>query len=300
MTKNISEVPLNKAQRYVTILEIKITSTSVDKVLRFARDSLRKKKKFFIVTPNPEQVILAQKDNEFKRVLNTADYAICDAVGLAQASKYLSLRSPKNAYLKLPVVFVQGLVVGISTFTNRNWLESELKVIKGRDLFIKLIQLANRKKWRVFLLGGGEIVGTAKKTATKLSASYKGVRFQFSDGHMLDEDAKPKLLQDEKIEREVVKKINKFKPHLLFVGFGAPEQEKWVYRWLQKLNIGGAMVVGGTFDYIAGNKKVSPEWMDKFGLEWMWRLLTGDQKFKRIFNASIVFPLKVYWSKLKN
>jgi len=150
------------------------------------------------------------------------------------------------------------------------------------------------------LLGGGEIVGTAKKTATKLSASYKGVRFQFSDGHMLDEDAKPKTSQDGKIENEVIKEINKFKPHLLFVGFGAPEQEKWVYRWLQKLNIGGAMVVGGTFDYIAGNVKKPPKWMSEYHLEWMWRMITQPKRFRRIITASMIFPLKVYWSKLKN
>jgi N-acetylglucosaminyldiphosphoundecaprenol N-acetyl-beta-D-mannosaminyltransferase len=284
------------AHKHVTILEINIASTTEHKVLRFVRDSLGKKKKFIIVTPNPEQVILAQKDNEFKRVLNAVDYAICDAVGLAQAAKYLSLKSPKNKYLRLPAVFLEGLIVGMSTFINRNWLESELTVIKGRDLFIKLIQLANKKRWRVFLLGG-EITGTAEKTAKKLSASYKSAIFRFADGHMMDDNAKPRSSLDKKIEGKVIDKINKFKPHLLFVGFGAPKQEKWVYRWLQKLNIGGAVVVGGTFDYIAGNVKTPPKWMSTVGLEWLWRMVTQPKRIKRIITASVIFPIKIYLHK---
>ncbi|MHA2055234.1 MAG: WecB/TagA/CpsF family glycosyltransferase [Candidatus Hodarchaeales archaeon] len=299
ITKNNTEKELRKAQKYVKILEINIASTTKDKVLRFVRDSLGRNKKFLIVTPNPEQVILAQKDYDFKRILNNADYAICDTVGLSQAAKYLSLKATKVRFIRLLYIFLQGILVGASTFVNREWLESELKVIKGRELFKELIQLANKKKLKVFLLGGGEISGTAGNAAKNLASSYKGVRFKYSDGHMLDQNAKPVTSIDRKIEKKVIKEINYFKPHLLFIGFGAPKQEKWVYRWLQKLEIGGAMVVGGTFDYVAGNKKISPKWIDKMGLEWLWRILIGDQKVKRIYNAAILFPLKVFVSKLR-
>ena len=77
---------------------------------------------------------------------------------------------------------------------------------------------------------------------------------------------------------------------MLFVAFGAPKQEKWVYRNLEQLKCNLVMVVGGSFDYVAGTRKDVPHIVNKAGLEWLWRLLTGSQNIERIFNAVIKFP----------
>jgi len=286
-------------RNYHNILKVNIVSTSIDKVLRFTQFSLSKKHKFYIVTPNPEQIVLAQKDKDFRKILNSADIAICDAIGTVQTSKFLGLKKVDNVYAKPILYLLQGLWVGLSTFFNKKWLESDLKVIKGRKLFMSLIQLANKKNWRVYFVGG-EIAGTTQEAAFKLSSNYKSVKIKYSDGPLLDDNSKPGSLYDKKIENEVIEDINKFKPHLLFVGFGAPRQEKWVYRWLPKLNIGGAMVVGGTFDYVAGNVKLPPDWMSEYHLEWLWRLIVQPRRIMRIVNASVIFPLLVYKSKIKD
>ena len=96
----------------------------------------------------------------------------------------------------------------------------------------------------------------------------------------------------------VLQTINKVFPHILFVGFGAPKQEKWLYRHSSKINYGGAMVVGGTFDYISGKKKTPPSWIADSGLEWLWRILIGDQKIERVTSAFPKFPLIIFWQKL--
>jgi N-acetylglucosaminyldiphosphoundecaprenol N-acetyl-beta-D-mannosaminyltransferase len=58
------------------------------------------------------------------------------------------------------------------------------------------------------------------------------------------------------------------------------------------------MAVGGTFRYIAGMSKLPPKWMENFGLEWVWRLITEPKRFSRIFNAFPIFPLRIFWFKI--
>jgi N-acetylglucosaminyldiphosphoundecaprenol N-acetyl-beta-D-mannosaminyltransferase len=289
-------------RKQAKILGVKIDSTPKKQVLRILHSNLvnwQKKgvgdKPFFIATPNPEHVMLAQKDREFAKILGLANFVVLDGIGLVMAGKFLNLPNPENKPLRLPVLIFQGFLVGLSVLINRNWLFSEISVIKGRDLFVDLVKMANKKKWRVFFLGGEN--GASEKAATILEINYKSVKMKCADGPMLDTNGTPLSDENREIEKEVVKKINDFRPHLLFVGFGAPKQEKWVYRWLQKLDTGVVMVVGGTFDFIAGKTKLPPKFIEKIGLEWLYRLVTGGQKLKRIFTAAIVFPLEVFSHK---
>jgi N-acetylglucosaminyldiphosphoundecaprenol N-acetyl-beta-D-mannosaminyltransferase len=68
--------------------------------------------------------------------------------------------------------------------------------------------------------------------------------------------------------------INRASPNILFVGLGAPKQEKWMAKHCGRLN-GNVMVgVGAAFDFISGEKKQAPKWMQSRGLEWLFRLLS--------------------------
>lgn len=286
-----------KDQRQGIILKVAVNSTHLKRVLAFVRANIAKPGSFFITTPNPEMVVYAQKDRAFEDILNSADLSIPDGIGLAQATAFLSLRSPKNILVRFFVLIFQGLWVGLSTFVNKKWLVNHLNTIKGRDLFLELMKLANKKRWRVFFLGGTDDEG--EKTAKLLSQSFKGVRIDYFSGPKLNKNGTPVAKLDKKREKEAIDKINKFSPHLLFVAFGAPKQEKWIYKNINQLKIGGAMVVGGTFRYISGKARIPPVWIDKVGLEWVWRLFTEPKRMKRIFIAFPIFPLLVFWHKLK-
>lgn len=72
-------------------------------------------------------------------------------------------------------------------------------------------------------------------------------------------------------DKEIIEKINKTKPDFLWVGLGAPKQEKWMAAHYRKVN-GFIVGVGAGFDYLAGNIKRAPEWMQKSNLEWFYRL----------------------------
>jgi N-acetylglucosaminyldiphosphoundecaprenol N-acetyl-beta-D-mannosaminyltransferase len=189
--------------------------------------------------------------------------------------------------------------VGTSTFINRKWLFKSLNLIKGRELFMDLVKLANKKAWRVYLLGGREAV--AQKTAEVLTHNLRKIKIKYNSGPELNENGNPVNESNIKIEKDIVEEINEFKPHLLFVAFGPGKQEKWLYKWLPSLKFGAGMVVGGTFDYVSGKAKLPPSWMANYGLEWVWRLITQPfyypKRVKRVVMAFPVFPLKVFWHK---
>jgi len=252
------------SQNYVNILGIKVLSTTLPRLLTGVREKIAHNKKFYIVTPNPEIILASTKNILLEEALNSADFSVPDGVGLSYASKFLFGKS--------------------------------LNIIPGRILFEKLIELANKKGWKVFLLGGyGQEV---TKAAENLRKNFKSVKIEAFAGPKLDNHADPVLDPDRTLQKEALRLINSFSPELLFVAFQNPKQEIWIYRNLKYLDIGGAMVVGGTFRYIAGITPLPPKWMEQMGLEWLYRLITEPRRLGRIINASVVFPLRIFWFKV--
>ncbi len=247
------------------ILNIRLDSTSKEKVLRNVRAKIVHGEKFYIVTPNPEMVLQARDDKVLTKIINSADFVLPDGKGLVFATQFLG--------------------------------QPKLNLIRGREMFLELCRLANKKGWRVFLLGGEK--DEAQGAAKSLSLSLRSVKIEYAPGPILDRNANPVNQNEFKKEVESVQAINDFAPQLLFVAFGAPKQEKWIAKWLPKLKIGGAMAVGGTFRYISGESSLPPRWMEDTGLEWAWRLLREPWRAKRVLKATILFPLKLVLDKAK-
>lgn len=253
MMKNNFENTSNLDRNTGQIMEINVNSTTTSEVLTRVEDFVSHSKRFYIVTPNPELILMAQKNKNLKDALNDADISVPDGVGLKIANP-------------------------------------NLKIIKGRELFLELIKLAAKNNWKVFLLGG--INNEAELAAKRLASLYPGIKILSSAGPMLDKEARPLSDRDVKIERDVKSRIETFAPQLLFVAFGNPRQEIWVHDNLPKLKVGGAMCVGGTLRYIAGLSKLPPKWVSAIGFEWLFRLITEPKRFGRVFRAVVVFPIK--------
>lgn len=258
----------DKDRKYANILGINVISSSKREVLASVEHFITYKKKFFIVTPNPELVLASQEDGDLRRALNSADLPVPDGGGL-----------------KLAV--------------------PSLKIIKGRELFMDLIKLAKEKKWRVFLLGGMDNEAELAAEQLKMNSVSKNgrnskLKIETHRGPRLNLKGEAATEVDRRLDKDAIERINKFAPQLLFVAFGNPKQEIWIHKNLSKLNIGGAMAVGGTFRYIAGLSPLPPKWMEKVGLEWLYRLINEPWRAVRIFQAVVVFPLKVFWYKAAN
>jgi len=241
------------------IMGINVNSTTTPSVLARVADLVSHSQQFYIVTPNPELILMAQTDKNLENALNGATISVPDGVGLRVA---------------IP----------------------SLQIIKGRELFGDLVKLGNKKHWKVFLLGGLGV--EAKLAAKKLAISNSQLTIKFHPGPRLNGNAKPVSDIDKKLESEAIGQINAFRPQLLFVAFGNPRQEIWVNEHLHRLNIGGAMCVGGTFRYIAGTSKLPPEWMSQAGLEWLWRGFSEPKRIERILNAVVVFPIRYFFYKI--
>ncbi|MFI5240885.1 MAG: WecB/TagA/CpsF family glycosyltransferase [Microgenomates group bacterium] len=295
MLKNKQSTTIS-SRKVGNILGISVLSTSKEQVLTWVKDFISHNKQFYIVTPNPELVLMAQKDNELKIAMNSADISTPDGIGLAQAHKFLSLKAPKNLLLRFIVTLFQGIGVGISTFVNKNWLTRDLHILKGRELFNELIVFADKSGLKVFLLGGKG--NEAQRAKEKLEKTYKKVRIESLAGPILNNKAEPVTEVDRKIHFDAINKINNFKPDFLFVAMQNPKQEKWIYKNINSLDIKGAMAVGGTFNYVSGVSKLPPKLMENLGLEWVWRLVTEPSRLGRILNAWPIFPIKVWYTKL--
>ena len=98
-------------------------------------------------------------------------------------------------------------------------------------------------------------------------------------------------------EKSALEKATIFAPAIILTGFGAPQQDIWIWENIHKVpSVKIAVGVGGTFDFIAGRIKRAPKVMRSFGLEWLWRFLRQPWRLKRINRAIIIFP----WLILKN
>jgi N-acetylglucosaminyldiphosphoundecaprenol N-acetyl-beta-D-mannosaminyltransferase len=162
--------------------------------------------------------------------------------------------------------------------------------IPGVDFMIELCGLAQREGKSIYLLGSGndEVI---KKCADELVERFPGLRIAgFSKGPVIDETI---------ISSEPNQLINDVKPDILFVAFGMGKQEKWIHENLPKLpSVKIAMGVGGSFDFIAGKASRAPLFLRQIGLEWLYRLIRQPKRFRRIWNATVVFTYLVLKEKI--
>lgn len=148
--------------------------------------------------------------------------------------------------------------------------------VTGVDAMTRLC-LTNAGK--VFLLGA--IPGVAEHAAAKLLEANP----QLTIVGTFAGSPKPEH------EEEILRMINASGATLLFVAYGAPKQELWIDRNLSKMpGVRVAMGVGGAFDFVSGLRKRAPDWMQKAGLEWLWRLLQEPHRLRRILVATMMFP----------
>jgi len=247
----------------VKIIQTNLNSSSMDEVLGLIEGRISRNKKTFIVTPNPEFLVYAQEHPWFAMLLIQSDIAIPDGVALLWAREVIK---EKGFFKRLLKGFLTGLKVIFLGWGKRR--------ATGTDLMAKLCQLAAKKGWSIYLLGGK--TGIAQKTLAILVQKYPNLHGWAENG--------PKLSLknwDTKLTEEYVQKINQKTPDLLFVAFGMGKQEKFIFDNGDKLNIKLAMGVGGAFDYLSGEVKRPPQWIQNMGFEWFYRLMKEPWRWKR-------------------
>jgi len=238
---NILGVNISRLQKSQVLK--KIEQFLVDDLPRLSEAS----KQHQIVTVNPEFLLAAEHDEEFFYILNKADLAVPDGVGL----KFTGWLMGKN-----------------------------IQRITGADLVRNILNIAQDKNLKVAIINWRDGLSKKEEIEKALKDKYK--------------DLESLIIN---IDRETgnwklgAGNIVNFQPDILFVTLGAPWQEKFIFHNLTKLpSVKIAMGVGGSFDFITGKIKRAPKLVRIIGLEWLWRLFKQPWRWRRIYNAVIVFP----------
>jgi len=246
---------------------VKILSIPLDRVTK--AQALDKIKTFIdsgqphqVTTVNPEFIVEAQTNSEFRSILQKADLSLADGFGATVAARYLGQPLPER--------------------------------IPGADFVDDLMNQAAHNHWKVFLLGGQS--GVAALAAQKLKQRYPNLVIVGAHEGIIIEYKHNSYLFNDRETTKLIDSIVLKKPDILLVAFGAPKQDIFISRYKTQLNIPVMIGVGGTFDFIAGKIKRAPTLFRNLGLEWLWRLIQEPKRFKRIYKAVILFSLKVILS----
>jgi len=154
--------------------------------------------------------------------------------------------------------------------------------VYGPTLMVKLLKMANDESIPIGFFGS---------TPDVMSKLVQNVQRDFPKVQIAYAYSPPfKQLSDEE-DRQVIESINSSRARILFVGLGCPKQEYWMHEHRGKVQA-VMLGVGAAFDFIAGTKPQAPSWVQKIGLEWLFRLLSEPRRlWKRyiIHNPRFIF-----------
>lgn len=288
----------------IKILDVKITTgftmqEAVNATLNLLEDKCLN---HHICTTNPEFIVDAQTDVDFRTIINSSDFSFPDGVGVALAKLYLDKIAvyPRNS------VFVLRALYSGMTLISYLWQDKRsLKTIPGVSFVSELCKSASSKKLTVGFIGGwprdrygrplqGEH-NIAQTLAAKLTCQYTDLQVLLAESNILhkedyDIDSRNKInavLKDQKVD-------------LLFVAFGHPYQEKWIKRNKEFINANVCIGVGGAFETLLATNSETIRGFTGSGYEWLYRLLTQPWRYKRICKAVVVFPIKVFINSLRH
>jgi len=221
---------------------------TVDQVEQWATDPSVRGKCLAIV--NPHSVETAFRDPEFAAAIRAADLVTPDGVGILLASKILGAGIPE--------------------------------VVNGPDLFEALCRQLNAKKTgtKMFFLGSTPDNLNAIEDKFKTDFPNLGIAGTFSPPY------KPQFSQDDLAA--MIDLINQSGADILWVGLGAPKQEKWAQACRHRLNVKVIAPVGGVFDFYTGRIRLPPKWVQKLGLIFLYRFF---QEPRRLWRRNLDSPL---------
>jgi N-acetylglucosaminyldiphosphoundecaprenol N-acetyl-beta-D-mannosaminyltransferase len=271
------------------VLQIQVNLDPKEKILEYLRKYLEngsiiqnpkskiQHKPLIIVTPNPEQAVLAESDPHFREIINQADVAIPDGIGIVWALKFEDGRQKTD----------------------------KIKRISGADLMVDLVAMAEKNGVPITLIGGKN--GLAVDAYECLKKKYPNLQGWGEDGpelkimnhelrfmnHESTDNIDISIHNPTNVQssddyfRMLAHKIIKNRVGMVFVGLGAPKQEYFLENLKYQISNFKynkpviMMAVGGSFDFITGKVKRAPVRIQNAGFEWFWRLMQEPWRWKR-------------------
>ena len=165
-----------------------------------------------------------------------------------------------------------GLVTpdGMPLVWMSHWLGFDyVRRVYGPDLMRRMTAISARRGYRNYYYGGRE--GTPERLAETLTRQHAGLQvagtFSPPFGAVSAEE-----------DAAIVERINATQPDIVWVGLSTPKQERWMASHVGRLNAPVMVGVGAAFDFLSGTKRQAPQWMQRNGLEWLFRMTTEPRR----------------------
>jgi N-acetylglucosaminyldiphosphoundecaprenol N-acetyl-beta-D-mannosaminyltransferase len=246
----------------ISIMDVGLNNTTKLDASEMIKNHLEKggDEIFTIFTPNTEIIMFCNNDSELKRIINKGSLVLPDGIGLIYASRIRRLPLKER--------------------------------VTGFDTSVEILNIAVEKEYKVFLLGGAP--GVAEKATENIRKEFGDIVCGHQHGYFKGQHVGH---ADHEEEKEIIKRINDLKPDIIFVGLGSPKQEKWIEYHRNNLDVKLIIGNGGTIDVLSGTVKRAPQFFQKLGLEWLYRLLSDPKRINRqillpVFMLKILFGPK--------
>jgi N-acetylglucosaminyldiphosphoundecaprenol N-acetyl-beta-D-mannosaminyltransferase len=211
----------------------------------------------FIVTPNLDHIVRLRRDFALQRAYASASLVVADGWPVVAASRLFGVPLPER--------------------------------VAGSDLVPALLATAADRPLRVFLLGA--MPGVGDRAAENIHKTWPGTEVCGTFSPPLGFHTDPEQ------NAHILSRINATQPDLLVVGLGAPKQEIWLAQHYARLECKVAIAAGATIDFLAGEQRRAPPWLQRWNLEWLYRMVNDPRRLaKRYLHDAVEFPW-LLWSE---
>ncbi|MGM0838449.1 MAG: WecB/TagA/CpsF family glycosyltransferase [Bacillota bacterium] len=227
------------------LFDLEFSSGNLNDFFCEFNEVIKTNKKVHVHTVNVDHVVIAHKENTFKDIVNRADFVTADGMPIVWYSKIIKKALPER--------------------------------ITGADISEEFCKRSNDFGYKMFFLGAAP--GIAELAKKEMEKKYKNPAIVGTYSPTRKE------LESNKMNKEIIKKINESNANVLLVALGAPKQEEWISANLKYLETNINIGIGATLDFMANKVKRSPLILQKLGLEWAYRMLNEP---KRLFKRYII------------
>jgi N-acetylglucosaminyldiphosphoundecaprenol N-acetyl-beta-D-mannosaminyltransferase len=243
----------------VFVLGTPLSLCDKTELLAIIAEAIRASRQLTVLSGNIYSYNLAYEKPWLRAFFNQADIVRLDGAGVRLGARLLGYATPQRM-----------------TWADFGW---------------DLTELAAREGLTMFLLGSKP--GIVEKAAAKFEERYPNVKIVGVYHGYFD-----KTLNSPE-NQAVIQMIADVKPDILIVGFGMPLQERWLSETRDLLTATVVLTGGAVFDYISGELRRGPQWMNDHGMEWLARLLIEPRRlWKRYVIGNPLFMWRVFKQKL--
>jgi N-acetylglucosaminyldiphosphoundecaprenol N-acetyl-beta-D-mannosaminyltransferase len=244
----------------VTMFDVHFDNYDFLDLLAYMDEVIRQNNHSYILTCNVDHLIKLRKDAEFQKVYSDAGAIVADGMPIIWASKML--RKPLK------------------------------QKVSGSDLFAKLGEAFAERQYKLFFLGSA--AGIPEQAVKNLKLVFPNLNIVgcYSPSYGFEKK------KDE--NEQIIQMLIDTQPDIVFVGVGAPKQEKWIYQNYLQYKVPISIGVGATFDFLSGTVKRAPNIMQRTGFEWFWRLVQEPRRlWKRYLVHDAMFAVLLWREVVK-